>query len=53
MDFPLLRRVVRPSPALYVVSVRWPESLPLERPFNSPNPASFGFHLTVDTLAFG
>ena len=42
-----------PCTALYVVSVRWPESLPIGVPFNLRNPASFRFHLAMDTLAFG
>ncbi len=35
----------------YVVSVRQARGLPVVSLF--PHPASFGFHLTVDTLAFG
>ena len=53
LDFPLLCRVVRPYTALYVVSVRRPETLPCRGPFNLCNPASFRFHLAMDTLAFG
>ena len=36
-----------------LVSVRRPESLPCGGPFNLRNPASFRFHLAMDTLAFG
>ena len=36
---------------LYVISVRQTRDLPVVSLF--PHPASFGFHLTVDTLAFG
>jgi hypothetical protein len=44
LDFALLGKLVRPTNALYVVSIRQAEGLP---------PASFRFHLTMDTLAFG
>ena len=44
LDFVLLGRLIRPTYALYAVSVRRTEGLP---------PASFRFHLTMDTLAFG
>ena len=37
--------------ASYVVSVRRPETLPIGGPFNLRNPASFRFHLAMDTLA--
>lgn len=39
--------------ALYAISVRQARGLPIERPFNSQNPASFRFCLATDTLAFG
>ena len=32
---------------------RRPETLPCRGPFNLRNPASFRFHLAMDTLAFG
>jgi len=44
LDFALPRRLVRPANAFYAVPVRQTEGLP---------PASFRFHLTMDTLAFG
>ena len=45
-------QAVLPSCAtLYVVSVRQARGLPAVSLF--PHPASFRFHLTVDTLAFG
>jgi hypothetical protein len=44
LDFALFCKLIRPTNALYVVSVRQAEGLP---------PASFRFHLTMDTLAFG
>jgi hypothetical protein len=44
LDFTLFGKLVHPTNALYVVSVRQTEDLP---------PASFGFRLTTDTLAFG
>jgi len=44
LDFVLLRKLVRLSYALYAVSTRQVEILPL---------APFRFHLTMDTLAFG
>ena len=37
--------------ALYVISVRQTRDLPMVSLF--PHPASFRFHLTMDTLAFG
>ena len=44
LDFVLFSRLIRPKYALYAVSVRRTEGLP---------PASFRFHLAMDTLAFG
>ena len=44
LDFVLFRKLVRFKYALYTVSVRQTEALPW---------ASFRFHLTMDTLAFG
>ena len=44
LDFVLCGKLVRFKYALYTVSVRQTEALP---------PTSFGFHLTVDTLALG
>ena len=41
-----------PITALYVISVRRSRILPIGN-FSSLNPASFRFHLTVNTLAFG
>ena len=41
-----------PITALYVISVRRSGILPIGN-FSSLNPASFRFHLTVNTLAFG
>ena len=38
---------------LYTISVRQARVLPIGGPFNLRNPASFRFHLAVDTLAFG
>ncbi len=38
---------------LYTISVRQARALPIGGPFNLRNPASFRFHLTMDTLAFG
>ena len=43
-DFALYCKLVRPANALYAISVRQTEGLPL---------ASFRFRLTADTLAFG
>jgi hypothetical protein len=43
LDFALFGKLVRPAHAFYAVPVRQTEGLP---------PASFRFHLTVDTLAF-
>lgn len=44
LDFVLYRKLVRPRPASYLVFVHQTEILP---------PASFRFHVAVDTLAFG
>ena len=44
LDFVLNCKLVRPKSALYLVLVHQTEILP---------PASFRFHVTVDTLAFG
>jgi hypothetical protein len=44
LDFVLCGRLVRPNSASYTVFVHRVRTLP---------PASFRFHLTVDTLAFG
>ena len=52
LDFVLLWKLVRSKYALYVVSVRQTEVLPIGN-FSSLNPASFRLHLTMDALAFG
>jgi hypothetical protein len=52
LDFVLSRKLVRFKYALYVVSVRQTEVLPIGN-FSSLNPASFRLHLTMDALAFG
>ena len=44
LDFVLLCKLVRPKSASYLVLVHQTEILP---------PASFRFHVAVDTLAFG
>jgi len=44
LDFVLIGKLVRPKSASYLVLVHQTEILP---------PASFRFHVTVDTLAFG
>ena len=44
LDFALYSKLVRPANAFYAVPVRQTKGLP---------PASFRFHLTMDTLAFG
>ena len=44
LDFALSSKLVRPVNAFYAIPVRQTKGLP---------PASFRFHLTMDTLAFG
>ena len=44
LDFALLRKLVRPTYAFYVISVRQARDLPR---------TSFRFHLTMDTLVSG
>ena len=44
LGFSLSRNLTQPLPAFYVISVRQTRDLP---------PASFRFHLTMDTLALG
>ena len=50
-DFVLFSKLIHPYPAFYAISVRRFGILPAK--FFTWHPASFRFHLTMDTLAFG
>ncbi len=52
LDFVLFNKLVRSEYALYVVPVCQTGDLPAGH-FSALHPASFRFHLTMDTLAFG